>query len=77
MNKVRRNALEQIIVKLTECRTELENLKDEEQECFDNLPEALQDSEKGEAMQENADDLEDACDTIDCVMDTIEEVINR
>ena len=36
----------------------LESIKDEEQESFDNLPESLQEAEKGEIMGWNIDYLE-------------------
>ena len=36
-----------------------ELVKDEEQECYDNLPEGLQNAERGEQMQENVDNLEE------------------
>ena len=51
MNKNRRKQLERIVEQLENLRDDLEMLKDEEQECFDNLPESLQESEKGEMMQ--------------------------
>lgn len=51
-------------------QTALEELKDEEQECYDNLPESLQDSERGEAMTE-------AVDIMDVVYDNIQEAIDN
>lgn len=77
MNKARRNEISAIIERLEACKSDLEALQEEEQECFDNLPETLQDSERGETMQENADDLEDACDTIDTVIEGLTEVVDR
>ena len=38
---------------------QIEEVKDEEQERYDNLPEGLQNAERGEQMQENADNLEE------------------
>ena len=37
----------------------LEEVRDEEQESYDNLPEGLQAGERGEQMQENVDNLEE------------------
>lgn len=37
---------------------ELEELQSEEQEAYDNLPESLQDSEKGQVMYEALDNIE-------------------
>lgn len=67
MNSARRKKLTAIQEKLEELSELLGELRDEEQEAFDNLPEALQGTERGQAM-ENAvyyldaafDNLEDA-----------------
>ena len=48
MNKARRREISEVIERLEACKADLDVLRDEEQECFDNLPEALQDAEKGE-----------------------------
>lgn len=66
MNAKRRNAINSIINDLidkfedlkSEAIDQLSEIRDEEQEAFDNLPEALQDSEKGENMQDCIDALE-------------------
>ena len=70
MNKFRREHLSEIVGKL-------EVLKEEERECFENLPEGLQESEKGQQYEENADDLETACDDLENLIESIQEVINR
>lgn len=53
MNAKRRKALELIA-------SQLEDLAEEERACFENLPDGLRDSEKGQAMEENADFIENA-----------------
>ena len=75
MNKQRRKELNVIIDKLTELRDLLENLKDEEQDYFDNMPENLQYSERGERAEEAVMSLEEALDNIDSVVESIEEAI--
>ena len=50
MNKTRRRSIQQIIDHLTELKEHIDLLRDEEQEAYDNLPESLQESERGEAM---------------------------
>lgn len=47
MNKIRRDQLSEIAGKLEVIKDELEELKEEERECFENLPEGLQESERG------------------------------
>ena len=48
MNKGRRERLKKQLQLLEEMREEIEAIRDEEQEAYDNLPEPLQDSERGE-----------------------------
>lgn len=62
---------------LDEKSKELEKIRDEEQDCYDNLPEGLVDSERGEAMSENCDDLDSAVEALEEVIDYIKGVIMR
>lgn len=48
MNKIRRDQLSEIVGKLEVLKEELEEVKEEERECFENLPESLQESERGQ-----------------------------
>lgn len=47
MNKERRKALAALRAQLDNVRAELEAIRDEEQDAFDNMPEGLQQSERG------------------------------
>ena len=66
MNAKRRNAIDSVINELiekfeeikAEAIDQLSEIRDEEQEAYDNLPESLQESEKGENMQNCIDALE-------------------
>lgn len=66
MNTKRRNAIESVINELiekfeeikAEAIDQLSEIRDEEQEAYDNLPESLQESERGENMQNCIDALE-------------------
>lgn len=66
MNAKRRNSIDSVINELiekfeeikAEAIDQLSEIRDEEQEAYDNLPEALQDSERGENMQNCIDALE-------------------
>ena len=42
---------------------------------FDNFPESLQESERGEAMQEAIDNMESALDSIDEAISSVEEAM--
>ncbi len=52
----------------------LEEVRDEEQDAFDNLPEGLQDSERGDMMQEAIGNLDEAIDNLDDVLSSLENV---
>lgn len=86
MNKLRRKNLAEVISKLEELdslRQEamemLSSIIDEEQEAYDNLPESLQDSERGEQMQEYIDLMQGVADELDSLdtsdwIDTLSEI---
>lgn len=75
MNKARRERISEAIEQLRSLRDELEELSEEEQEAFDNLPENLQYSNRGELMEEAIGALTEAYESIDDVIDNIEGVI--
>lgn len=87
MNKIRRKELASIVAKLEtldairlEISEMLESVIDEEQEALDNLPESLQDSEKGQQMQEYIDSMTDVLDNLENIdvesfTDQLQEVI--
>lgn len=67
MNRERRKDLAAIIKKLEELdalreeiKEQLEAVRDEEQEALDNMPESLQDSERGQQMQEYIDAMDES-----------------
>lgn len=59
MNKARRKELEKALDLIERGKDMLEDIEAEEQEAFDNMPESLQESERGEHMQEIIDALEE------------------
>lgn len=67
MNNTRRKDISDIITKLadlealkSEIQEALENVRDEEQEYYDNMPEGLQGSDRGYAAESAISNLEDA-----------------
>lgn len=64
MNKERRKAIDLITDKLLEMQTELEEIKAEEEEAYDNLPEGIQASERGEEMQGYIEQMEEALNSL-------------
>lgn len=65
MNKQRRKELEKAVALLAEAREIIEACMDEEQEAFDNMPESIQESERGEQMEEYIYNMETAIDAIE------------
>ena len=60
MIKLLRNDLMKISEQVEELSSDIERIRDGEEEKLDNLPESLQDSNKAEAFQEVIDFLDDA-----------------
>jgi flagellar biosynthesis chaperone FliJ len=84
MNKERRKALAQLATeieelkgKLDDCKTQLETIKDEEQEYRDNMPENLQDGEKAQHTDEVIEALETGFDTLDTIDSELQEVLDN
>lgn len=72
MNKQRRKDIADLVKRLAAARSDvdeilsdIEAVKDEEQESFDNLPEGLQASEQGQATEAAVTALEEAHSALD------------
>lgn len=72
MNNTRRSQITDIMEKLSSLQTSIEELLEEEQEAFDNLPEGIQDSERGEAIQTAIDNLEEAVGNCEELLNNLE-----
>lgn len=75
MNKDRRKRIQDIKDQLVDLQTEIEEIKDEEQEAYDNLPESLQDGEKGEKMTDAVDNLDLAYSSLEDAIGYLDEAI--
>lgn len=75
MNKVRRKKLAEALELLEKAQAIIEEAHDEEEEAFDNLPESLQASERGETMQDYIDRLEEVGDGIQESIDEIGDIV--
>jgi len=75
MNKKRRSVLRNINDRLSSIRDEIETVMDEEQEAYDNLPDGLRESDKGDQMADNVSELQGVIDTIENdVIDKIDSI---
>lgn len=75
MNATRRKRIQEAIEQLDELKTIIEELHDEEQEAYDNLPESFQESERGEAMEAAAGNLDSAMSSMEEVLDSLNAAI--
>lgn len=74
MNKLRRKQIAQAIDLIEQAMSILEQVKDDEQEAFDNLPANLQGSERGETMEEYIYTLEEFLDALD--VDELQDIVD-
>lgn len=74
MNKNRRKRLAEAKELLEQAFSIIEEVKDEEQEAYDNIPENLQSSERSEDIEEYIDKLEDMCTNFEEAVMELEEI---
>lgn len=72
MNKERRDRLSKVLSTIEEAKAEIEAIRDEEQETFDNMPESFQNGERGEKAQAAADAMESAVSSAEEIESYIE-----
>lgn len=72
MNRERRKTLTVFYEELSALRDKLEEVRDDEQNAFDSLPEAFHDGERGEKMQTAITEMEAAMDLIEEIQDNLE-----
>lgn len=75
MNKQRRLSLQTVIDKLEELKFEVSSICDQEQEAYDNMPESLQESERGSSIYDNVCNLEDQLINFDDIIENLQEII--
>ena len=75
MNKDRRARIQALLNKLEDIKEDIDFIKDEEQEYYDNMPENFQMGEKGDKAQEAIDNLDYAYSSIEGVVEYLEEAL--
>ena len=73
VNRERRKAIEELVSQLETIKDAIETLQQEEQDYYDNMPEAIQAGDKGNAASEAATALELAADQVGDVIDQLNE----
>ena len=78
MNRARRKELERAVELLQQAQEIIGSVRDDEQEAYDNLPEGIQYSERGEQMSEYVDTLGNAADyDIEDIITNLNEIIEQ
>ena len=75
MNKVRRAQIKAIIEALEVEKSNLEDVTEAEREAFDNLPESIQYSGRGEDMEEGIDELDEILEALGDAIDSLTDLI--
>lgn len=74
MNKQRRNDISKCITDLEIARSNLEIILSEEEDAFENMPESLRSSFRGETAEEAIDVLNEAIDNLDDIINSLTEI---
>lgn len=74
MNKLRRKRIAEAIDLIERSREILEAVAEDEQEAFDNMPESLRCSERGEAMEGYIYTIEEFLDAMDT--DELQDIVD-
>lgn len=75
MNKNDRKELQKAMSLLEEARSILDCIADQEQEKYDNLTDGLQQTDRGQQYEANAEDLNEFVDCIDNVIGDLTNII--
>lgn len=75
MNKKRRGNLKQALGLINTAGDIIQNALYEEQDCLDNLPENLMESDRYSKMESTVDELEQAIDYIENIRSSVEEAL--
>ena len=76
MNNPRRKKISKLIEQLDALKSELEEILSEEQESFDNIPEAFQETDRYAEAEEKLDYLDSAFGGLEEVIDNLTEATN-
>ena len=75
MNAKRRKRLRDVADVLSGASGELENIIDEEQDCLDNTPESLQDTDSYCEREDFLDGMRDALDDLNSVINAVSDLL--
>lgn len=73
MNKRRRAAINKLKDQLTDMQTSVEEIRDQEQQYFDGMPESFRDAEKGQKAESVISVLEEALSSVESAIESLTE----
>ena len=74
MNKQRRQKIRDVRKEIENCKENLQKILDEEQDCFDNMPENLQGSVRGSDSEEAIDTMENCIEDLENIIKELTEI---
>ena len=77
MNKTQRKKLEDIVENIYVIKGDIEELKEAEEESFSNLPENMQEDDRGLQLENNVESLESAIGLLDELENLLQELIGE
>lgn len=77
MNKQRRKKIEKLIDELDSIYRDLDEINDEEQSSFDNLPESFQEGEKCQRMEEIINTIDEVKQSIEDSIGQLQEILEN
>ena len=75
MNNIRRKKIAKLQEQLEEIKSLLEEIAEEEEEAFNNIPESLEGTERYEMAEAANDNLASAIDSFDELLEYLEEAV--
>ena len=77
MNVTRRKQLAKLVEQLESVMSDIDTIREQEQEAYDNMPESIQESERGDRMSEIIDSIQYAYDNVSDAVYNINEAIEN
>ena len=77
MNKARRKQIESIMNRISEAKSDLEMVQDDEQSAFDNLTDSLQQTERGQQMEETISELADIVSNLEDIESGLNDILMK
>jgi len=75
MNKERRKEIQLILDKILDLKEDIEAVKSDEENAFENVPESLQETERAQTMQSTIDNLENVVSSLEDVESSLNEIL--